>query len=113
MSLIFCMHVYLVGIKPGPGDYYIEKATPLGGPSALSSPSKRIPLLKPLINPSADPDNMTTLLNKKVWRSYKSEYSYPKKIIPRLLKGQVFHSTVQNMPQYHAGKHSSGAFIKT
>jgi hypothetical protein len=100
------------GIKPGPGDYDLERANRLGGHDYLSSPNRIIPLLKPLINPSADPDTMTDTINKRVWAKYKSEYSFPKKILPRLKKGQVFYSTVQDMPQYHAGKHSSGAHIK-
>lgn len=102
-----------VPIKPGPGDYHPDRADPLGGPSWIGSPSSIISRLKPLINPSADPDDMTSKLNKKVWVRHKSDYSFPKKVIPRLKKGQVFKSTVQDMPQYHAGKHSSGAFIKT
>lgn len=100
-------------IKPGPGDYLIENANAFGGVNYLSLPNRRIPLLKPLVNPSADPDTMTDIINKKVWKNYKSEYSFPKKVLPRSLKGRVFYSTVQNMPQYHAGKHSSGAHIKT
>jgi hypothetical protein len=101
-----------VPIKPGPGDYDLERADRMGGINHLSTPNRIIPLLKPLINPSADPDTMTDKINKKVWAKYKSDYSFPKKELARTKRGQVHTSTVQHLPQYHAGKHSSGAHIK-
>ena len=110
--LFFCIALSEI-LKPGPGDYDVEKAGGIGRPYVLSSPSPIIPLLRAQISPSADPDNMTTRINKSVKARYNSEYSFPKKEIARNIRGRVFTSTVQDIAQHHLGAHSPGAYIKT
>lgn len=100
-------------LKPGPGDYSIERAGSFGKGSILSSPSPLLRLRSPQLNPSADPDSMTLKLNKKVWAKFESEYSFPKKENARAVRGRVFNSTVQNFPQHHLGAFSPGAYLKT
>ena len=102
----------------GPGHYDISKVYSFGRTKILSTlPSPDLCLANGHATVASDIGTHMgekSFVRKKAYKKgYRSDYEFPKKKEERLTIGRTLRSTVQFMPQFHKGKHSPGAYMRS
>lgn len=99
-----------------PGKTIYEIVPSFGEPGILSRPPSPFAFNRLEIEASLSTRGKLsplTFCDKKAYGDYKSSYETKKPPNLRGKKGRVCESTVQNLTQYHKGRHAPGTYIKT